>query len=45
MALKLKAPLDKSGADVEVDLAKATLDSLGGPPGSRPAVRARRRSS
>jgi hypothetical protein len=29
--LKLKAPLDKSGADVEVDLAKATLDSLGGP--------------
>ena len=32
VALKLKAPLDKSGAEVEVDLAKATLDSLGGAP-------------
>ena len=32
IAVKFKAPLDKSGADVELDLAKATLDSLGGPP-------------
>ncbi|HXT08582.1 MAG TPA: DUF3971 domain-containing protein [Roseiarcus sp.] len=32
VTLKLKAPLDKSGADVEVDLAKATLESLGGAP-------------
>jgi hypothetical protein len=32
VTLKLKAPLDKSGADVEVDLAKATLESPGGPP-------------
>ena len=32
VVLKLKAPLDKSGADVEIDLAKASLDSLGGPP-------------
>jgi hypothetical protein len=29
---KLKAPLDRSGADVEVDLAKASVDSFGGPP-------------
>ena len=32
VTLKLKAPLDKSGAAVEVDLAKATLESLGGTP-------------
>jgi hypothetical protein len=32
VVLKLKAPLDKSGADIEIDLAKASLDSLGGPP-------------
>ena len=32
VTLKLKAPLDKSGADVEVDLSKATLESLGGAP-------------
>jgi hypothetical protein len=32
VTLKLKAPLDKSGADVEIDLARATLDSLGGAP-------------
>ncbi|MDE3176933.1 MAG: hypothetical protein KGM15_12605 [Pseudomonadota bacterium] len=32
VAVKFKAPLDKSGAEVELDLAKATLDSLGGPP-------------
>ncbi len=32
ITLKLKAPLDKSGAEVEVDLAKASLNSLGGPP-------------
>jgi hypothetical protein len=32
VTLKLKAPLDKSGADVEVDLARASLDSIGGPP-------------
>ena len=32
VGLKLKAPLDKSGADVEIDLTRATLDSLGGPP-------------
>jgi len=29
--LKLRAPLDKSGADVDVDLAKASVESLGGP--------------
>lgn len=32
VTLKLKAPLDKSGADVELDLSRATLDSLGGAP-------------
>ena len=32
VVMKLKAPLDKSGADIEIDLAKASLDSLGGPP-------------
>ena len=32
VTLKLKAPLDKSGASVEVDLARATLESLGGTP-------------
>ena len=32
VAVKFKAPLDKSGADVEVDLARATLDSLGATP-------------
>lgn len=32
VAVKFKAPLDKSGADVELDLAKTTLESLGGPP-------------
>jgi hypothetical protein len=32
VTLKLKAPLDKSGAEVEIDLAKATLESLGGAP-------------
>jgi hypothetical protein len=32
VALKLKAPLDKSGADVEVDLTRASLESLGGAP-------------
>ncbi len=30
VTMKLKAPLDKSGASVEVDLAKATLQSLSG---------------
>ena len=29
---KLKAPLDRSGADVEVDLTRASVDSFGGPP-------------
>ena len=29
---KLKAPLDRSGADVEVDLTKASVESFGGPP-------------
>jgi hypothetical protein len=29
---KLKAPLDRSGADVEVDLGHASVDSFGGPP-------------
>ena len=32
VTLKLKAPLDRSGADVEIDLARATLDSFGGAP-------------
>ena len=32
VTLKLKAPLDKTGADVEVDLTRASLDSIGGPP-------------
>ena len=29
---KLKAPLDRTGAEVEVDLARASVDSFGGPP-------------
>ena len=29
---KLKAPLDRSGAEVEVDLTRASVDSFGGPP-------------
>ena len=32
VSYKLKAPLDRSGADVEVDLARASVDSFGGPP-------------
>jgi hypothetical protein len=32
VTLKLTAPLDRSGAAVEIDLAKATMEAFGGPP-------------